>query len=139
MCGSITDKIKDCMGKSNQSDWNRETSFSMFEDEEDFANQQIFHKDVTLIMDPAKEPIDICWFNIGGTYGLHYWRWFFLLLISAFVIIFFSTPSAILAAVKRVDILNITETSEGFVKHYIPIVGKSIATYFPPLMVMLVN
>lgn len=111
----------------------------MFEDEEENAGTTIFHKDVTLIMDPAMEPIDICWFNMGGTYGLYYWRRFILLIISLFIIVFFSTPSAILAAVKWVDILRLTETSEGFVKHYIPIVGNSIITYFPPLMVMLVN
>jgi hypothetical protein len=140
MCGTITDKVKDCVGKTNEAgDQNRDTSFSMFEDEEDQSGHNIFHKDITLIMDPAKEPVDICWFNMGGTYGLYYWRRLFLLLISLVVVIFFSTPSSILAAMKRVDILNITETSEGFVKHYIPIVGNSIITYFPPLMVILVN
>jgi len=112
----------------------------MFEDdEEDQNHQSMFHKDVTLVMDAAKEPIDICWYNMGGTYGLYYWWRFILLLISFIIIVFFSTPSAVLAAVKWVDILNLAKSSEGLVKYYIPVVGNSIVRYFPPLMVMFVN
>lgn len=106
----------------------------MFEDEE----ENFFEHDVTLVMDQAKEPIDICWNNMGGTRGLYFWRRFFLLLVCLVVTIFFSTPGAILAALKRVDILKLSSTGETWVK-YIPVLGDSIINYLPPLIVLLVN
>ena len=38
----------------------------MFDDDEEDHHENLFHKDVTLVMDPAKEPLDICWYNMGG-------------------------------------------------------------------------
>lgn len=65
MCHAISDKFTDCFTANNHpvQDQNRETSFSIFEDEDD---QKHFHKESTLVMDPAKEPVDICWYNMGG-------------------------------------------------------------------------
>ncbi len=75
---------------------------------------------------------------MGGSRGLYFWRRFFLLLGSFIVCVFFSTPSAVLSMLKRVDVLKVYDTSEQWV-NYIPVVGDSIVQYLPPLMVLAVN
>ena len=110
MCHTLTDKTKECFNRNvahgdGAHGNGRSNSFSRFEDE----TENFFDQDVTLIMEPAKEPMDICWNNMGGHRGLYFWRRFFLLLVCFFVVIFLSTPSAILAALKHVDVLNLSE------------------------------
>ena len=69
---------------------------------------------------------------------MYFWRRFFLLIICFFVVIFLSTASAILAALKHVDVLNLSETGQDWVQ-YIPWVGDSIVQYLGPLLVLFVN
>lgn len=67
---------------------------------------------------------------------MHLLRRTILIIISLVVLIFLSTPSTILSAVKRIDYLSITDAH--WVKH-VPIVGNTIATYLPPLMILAIN
>ena len=86
-------------------------------------------------MEPAKEPMDIVWDNMGGTRGLYFWRRFGLHAISILVIIFLSTPTVILATLKRFDVLKLHQLE---LSDYVPF-GETFSTYLPPLFILLVN
>jgi hypothetical protein len=86
-------------------------------------------------MEAAKEPMDIIWANMCGTRGVYFWRRLFLHVASILVILFFSTPSVVLATLKRLDFLSIHEFD---FQDYIPF-GDHLVTYLPPLLILLVN
>ena len=50
-----------------------------------------------LIMNKASEPTDLLWKNMGGTRGVYLFRRIFIYLIGFFIIIFISTPTAMLS------------------------------------------
>ena len=52
-----------------------------------------------LIMNLASEPIDIMWKNMGGTRGVFIFRRLFLYLMGVIIIVFISTPTAILSTI----------------------------------------
>lgn len=61
-------------------------------------------------MDVASEPIDIIWKNMGGTRrGVFIFRRLFLHLITIIVILFISTPTAMLSTIKEADFLGIMD------------------------------
>jgi hypothetical protein len=64
-------------------------------------------EDHVLIMNIASEPIDILWKNMGGTRGVYIFRRMFLYVVGFFIIIFISTPTAMLSTLKQVDIFGI--------------------------------
>jgi hypothetical protein len=50
-----------------------------------------------MVMSLASEPIDILWKNMGGNRGMFIFRRIFLHLMGFIVIIFISTPTAMLS------------------------------------------
>jgi hypothetical protein len=86
-------------------------------------------------MEAAKEPMDIIWSNMSGTRGLYFWRRFGLMVVCIFIVFFLTTPTVILATIKRLDILKLHEFQ---FQDYIPF-GDQISTYLPPLLILLVN
>ena len=46
----------------------------------------------------ASEPIDILWKNMGGNRGLFIFRRLFILVLALFIIVFISTPTAMLSS-----------------------------------------
>lgn len=61
-----------------------------------------------LIMNLASDPIDILWRNIGGTArGVFIFRRLFLHLIGILIVLFISTPTAMLSTLRQVDIFGI--------------------------------
>lgn len=123
MCHAVSDKFTECFTNQNQNERRQNSSFSKFEDDDDDFS---YHNEATFVMDQAKEPVDICWYNMGGLRGIYMWRRVLLLIGCLIIVIFFSTPSSILAAVKKVDILNVAENTQGLVRHYLPVVGNSV-------------
>lgn len=55
----------------------------------------------------ASEPIDLLWKNMGGTRGLFIFRRLFLYILGFIIIMFISTPTAILSNLKSVDVFGI--------------------------------
>ena len=45
-------------------------------------------------------PYDLIWQNIGGTRGFYFFRRIGLLILSVLILLFLSTPAALLAALK---------------------------------------
>ena len=59
-------------------------------------------------MNLASDPIDILWRNIGGTSrGVFIFRRLFLHCISILVMLFISTPTAMLSTLRQADVLGI--------------------------------
>ena len=46
----------------------------------------------------ASEPIDLLWKNLGGTRGVYLFRRIILYLLGLFVILFLTTPTAMLSS-----------------------------------------
>jgi hypothetical protein len=55
----------------------------------------------------ASEPIDLLWKNMGGTRGLYIFRRMFLYLLGLIIILFISTPTAIVSSLKYVDVFGV--------------------------------
>lgn len=54
-------------------------------------------EDTVLIMNLASEPIDLLWKNIGGQRGVFLFRRIFLYVLGFIIILFISTPTAMLS------------------------------------------
>ena len=52
------------------------------------------------VVSEASDPLDIIWGNMGGTRGLYIFRVIFFNLFVLAVVIFLSTPAAILTSLK---------------------------------------
>jgi hypothetical protein len=128
--------LKDtCMACVQREDNRKKSTFSRFEDIDDRLADENYDVDEQYVMEAAKEPMDIIWGNMSGTRGIYYWRRFGLLLICVFVVLFLSTPSVILATLKRIDVLKLSEVE---LSDYVPF-GDTISTYLPPLLILAVN
>ena len=87
-------------------------------------------------MNLASDPIDIMWKNIGGSSrGLFLFRRIILHLLTIFVILFISTPTAMLSALKEFDITGFLKFD--WVEH-LPN-GAFIKSNIPPLIILGIN
>lgn len=89
-----------------------------------------------LFINLASDPIDILWKNIGGSSrGLFIFRRIFLHALTIFVILFISTPTAMLSTLKQIDMF-------GFLNFdwidNLPW-GNFIKSNFPPLLILGIN
>lgn len=129
-CRHLKDSCKSCIQRDD--DYGRKKStFARFED----IDERLVDDNYNCLMEAAKEPMDIIWSNMGGTRGLYFWRRIGLHFVSVLAVLFLSTPSVILATLKRLDILKIHELELG---DYVPF-GETISTYLPPLLILGVN
>ena len=84
----------------------------------------------------ASEPIDILWKNMGGTSrGIYFLRRLFLHFLTIVVILFISTPTAMLSALKQFDFfgfLNFEWTTN------LP-GGNFLKENIPPLVILCIN
>ena len=60
-----------------------------------------------IVIDQASEPIDIIWKNMGGTRGMFLFRRLSLNLLAIFVLVFITTPTAMVSALSYVDVFNV--------------------------------
>jgi hypothetical protein len=128
--------LKDtCLACIQKDDNRKKSTFNRFEDIDDRLAEDHYDEDEHYIMEGAKEPMDIIWSNMSGTRGLYYWRRFGLLAVSIIVMLFLTTPSVVLATLKRIDVLKIHQLE---LSNYVPF-GDTISTYLPPLMILAVN
>jgi len=88
-------------------------------------------------MQMASEPIDTLWKNMGGIRGMYIFRRIFLNLLALIVILFITTPTVMLSALKMVDIFNFFDMASNMTE-YIPL-GNFIKAHFPPLMILGIN
>lgn len=63
----------------------------------DFQVQRFGIEDHVLLMNIASEPIDLLWKNLGGHRGVFIFRRIFLYLLGLIIIVFISTPTAMLS------------------------------------------
>ena len=78
-------------------------TFNKFEDEDiEIAKNAYKDKfdDLMFVVSEASDPLDIIWGNMGGTRGLYIFRVIFFNLFVLAVVIFLSTPAAILTSLK---------------------------------------
>ena len=88
-----------------------------------------------LLTSMASEPIDILWRNMGGTRGVYLFRRIFLYVLGVVIIVFVSTPTAILSTIQYVDYFDIFELT--WFEH-LPY-GQFIMQHAPPLVILGVN
>ena len=73
----------------------------------DAKAQQGLTGESVLILNLASEPIDIMWKNMGGTRGVFIFRRLILYFLGLVIIIFISTPTAILSTIQYVDVFGL--------------------------------
>ena len=86
-------------------------------------------------MNTASEPIDILWKNLGGTRGLFLFRRIFLYFLGVVIILFISTPTAMLSTLQYVDILGISDFNWFDNLPY----GQFLKSHMPPLVILGIN
>lgn len=86
-------------------------------------------------MNLASEPIDIIWSNIGGTRGVFIFRRLFLHLICFVVVLFISTPTAMLSTIQYVDVFGLFDF-RWF--ESLPM-GPFLKSHIPPLVILGIN
>lgn len=94
----LRDKIKNCFNPHYRNRSRIQSTFIKFEDLDARSQVEIMEESV-LIMNIASEPIDILWKNMGGTRGVYLFRRIFLYLLGLVIIVFVSTPTAILSTI----------------------------------------
>jgi hypothetical protein len=85
------------------------------------------------MVNQASDPIDIMWKNIGdSSRGVFMFRRLVLHALTIFVILFISTPTAMLSTLKKIDVLGLFSFTwiEG-----IPFLKDN----FPPLVILGIN
>ena len=84
----------------------------------------------------ASDPIDILWKNIGGsTRGIFIFRRIALHILGIIVVLFFTTPTAMLSTLQAVDVFGVftfqwTES--------LPM-GDFFKSHLPPLLIICIN
>ncbi len=86
-------------------------------------------------MNLASEPIDILWKNIGGTRGIFIFRRLILYFLGLFIIVFISTPTAILSTIQYVDLFGVFDFTWF---ENLPF-GNVLKSHAPPLVILGIN
>jgi hypothetical protein len=86
-------------------------------------------------MNLASEPIDILWKNMGGTRGVFIFRRIFLYLAGIIIILFISTPTALLSSLQYVDVFGLFDFKWFENLPY----GQFIKNHAPPLIILSIN
>lgn len=88
------------------------------------------------MMNLASDPIDIMWKNLGGSRrGVFLFRRLFLHTITLIIILFISTPTAMLSTLKQIDLFGVL--SFEWAEH-LPL-GSFVKANFPPLVILAIN
>ena len=98
------------------------------------------------VMTQASDPIDIIWYNMGGTRGLYIFRVIFFNLFVLAIVIFLSTPAAIYSTLKMIQLFGsqpfdldtvtqkLSQNKEALWGY-----GPLISTFIPPLVIIFIN
>ena len=89
-----------------------------------------------IIVHKASEPLDILWKNLGTIESHFAFTRFFILLIGLVIIIFLSSPAALLARLQEVDQTNFLKFD--WTDKY-GTAGKYLKKSLPPLLVVTLN
>lgn len=108
--------------------------FVRFHDNDEYLTNEYERKGMTLLMSPAKDPIDIIWLNMGGTRGIYFCRRWVWNILGLLLIIFVSTPAVIF---KTMQSLSQKHLDLQFLEN-IPYV-EHISTLWPTLIILLIN
>ena len=119
--GTISLCIANLSEKLSQLGRNRafSTTFERFEDDRLAAHRN-------LVVSRGLHPYDIIWQNVGGTRGFYFFRRMGLLMLSIMILLFLSTPAALLAAIKSAVgveanwIQNLPGPLSGIAQAYLP-------------------
>lgn len=98
------------------------------------------------VMTQASDPIDIIWYNMGGTRGLYIFRVIFFNLFVLAIVIFLSTPAAIYSTLKMIQLfgsqpLDLDTVTQKLSKNKEALwgYGPLISTFIPPLVIIFIN
>eukprot|EP00347_Sterkiella_histriomuscorum_P002304 403368673 len=133
LCLQIRDKLQAVLHQPQRD--RVQSTFIKFE-EMDAQVQMQGAGDQVLIMNLASDPIDILWRNIGGTSrGVFIFRRLFLHLIGILIVLFISTPTAMLSTLRQVDIFGIFDFTWA---DNLP-QGSFLKSHLPPLVILGIN
>jgi len=128
---TVQDKAKMALAPSRER--NVSTFDKFYDVDQEFAEGSRGHD--VLISKLASEPIDINWKNMGGTRGIYFFRRIFVLLISIVILLFVTTPTAMLSSIRQLDFFHI------FTFQWVETLpfGQFIKAHLPPLIILGVN
>jgi len=87
-------------------------------------------------MNLASDPIDIMWKNVGGAQrGLFIFRRIFLHTFAIIIILFISTPTAMLSTLKEIDLFGVLNFNW---VDQLPL-GSFLKSNLPPLVILGIN
>jgi hypothetical protein len=97
-------------------------------------------------MTQASDPIDIIWYNMGGTRGLYIFRVIFFNFFVLAIVIFLSTPAAIYSTLKMIQLfgsqpLDLDTVTQKLSQNKEALwgYGPLISTFIPPLVIIFIN
>lgn len=103
------------------------TTFERFEDDKLAAHRN-------LVVTRGLHPFDFIWQNVGGTRGFYFFRRLGLIILSILILLFLSTPAALLAAIKSavgVEINWYSDLPESF--------ANVAQAYLPSIFIVMLN
>lgn len=113
-----------------------QSTFIKFEEIDAQVSQNGYVSDQVLLVNLASDPIDILWKNIGGSdRGLFIFRRLILHSLTIVIILFISTPTAMLSTLKQFDLFGFlnfdwAENLPG---------GALVKANIAPLLILLIN
>ena len=88
-----------------------------------------------LLMEKAVEPVDIMWKNVSGVRGVFFFRRVLLNVLAFFTLVFLSTPTAVVSALRKVDFLKLFDFDWTEKLPY----GQLLHNVLPALTILLIN
>ena len=110
------------------------STFIKMEDVQEKELETIYNETV-LVVSRATEPSDILWKHMTGTRGLFIYRRIFLTIASILIIVFVSSPAAILNNVKAMDKSRLLEFD--WVSNLW--IGNFLRQHLPPFLTICIN
>lgn len=131
-CKVMCQACKNFFSKAEQEKMKR--TLSQLPDEQELLMEEYEQDGMTLHCTMPRDPIDIIWYNLGGTRGYYFMRRYCWNIIGIFLILFVSTPAVIFQTLKSIsqDHINLE------ILYYIPFV-ESYSKYIPTLIVLVIN
>ena len=91
-------KSKLCCKSDNQ----YKEMFLNIEDEHEYLLAEYEREGMHLSVSLPRDPVDIIWFNLGNTTGVHFMKKYLLNIICLFLIIFVSTPAVVFQTLQSI-------------------------------------
>lgn len=104
------------------------TTFERFEDDKMASHRNI-------VVTRGFHPYDFIWQNVGGTRGFYFFRRLGLLMLSILILLFLSTPAALLAALRSA----VGGVDASWVNDLPDPLGNILQAYLPSMLIVMLN